>query len=118
MNIYQATTLIAGIFFGSALTALTKRKLDFRYVMFWIVISLLLIITSVNVEILENFAQILQVHYAPSLLFVAALVFLLAFVFYITIFISDTNKRVIRLTQEIGLLKEKLNEINEKEHDK
>lgn len=118
MNIYQATAFIAGIFLISALIALTKRKLDFRYVLFWIVISLLLIITSANVGLLEKIAKMLQVHYAPSLLFVAALVFLLAFVFYITIFISDTNKRVIRLTQELGLLREKLNEISEKGQDK
>ena len=69
-------------------------------------------------NLLEKIAQALKVYYAPSLLFVAALTFLLAFIFYITIFISDTNKRVVRLTQEIGLLKEKLNELSKKEQNK
>lgn len=118
MNIYQATALIAVAFFVAALAALAKRKLDFRYVMFWVGISLLLIIISANVNLLEKIAQALKVYYAPSLLFVAALTFLLAFIFYITIFISDTNKRVVRLTQEIGLLKEKLNELSKKEQNK
>lgn len=117
MNIYQATAFVALGFFVATLVALAKRKLDFRYVLFWIWISLLLIIISANVNLLEKMALMLHVYYAPSLLFVAALTFLLAFIFYITIFISDTNKRVVRLTQEIGLLKEKLDELSKKEQD-
>ena len=108
MTIYSASVLMSLAFLGFTLLALAKRKLDFRYVLFWIILSLILIVTSFNVDLLERFAAALNVFYAPSLLFVAALVFMLAFIFYITMFITDITKRVIRLTQEVGLLKRKL----------
>ena len=106
MNIYQATASVAVVLFAATMFSLAKRKLDFRYVMFWTALSLLLIIISTNPELLDRLAGYITVYYAPSLIFAAALIFVLAFIFYITIFISDTNKRVIRLTQEIGLIKE------------
>lgn len=117
MTIYSASIIISITFLFFTLYALAKRRLDFRYVLFWIVMSMLLIITSLNVDLLERFATALNIFYAPSLLFVAALIFLLAFIFYITMFITDITKRVIRLTQEVGLLKRKLDEYENKERN-
>ncbi len=118
MTIYNTSVLIALVLLFFTFYALAKRKLDFRYVIFWCVLSLLLIIISVNVNILEGIASVLGIYYAPSALFAAALVFILAFIFYITVFISDITKRIIRLTQEVGLLKSKLEELGGKEEEK
>jgi hypothetical protein len=96
---------------------LAKRRLDFQYVLFWTVLSVLIIVVALNVGWLERIAAALNVFYAPSVLFAAALVFLLVFVFYITMFISNITKRVIRLTQEVGLLKSKIDALEKKEED-
>ena len=115
MTIYSVSALICLILLLFAFYAFAKRRLDFRYVLFWTVLSVLLFTISLNVRLMERLATALNIFYAPSLLFVAALVFILWFVFYITIFISDITKRVIRLTQEVGLLKKRLEELESRE---
>ncbi|NLB80402.1 MAG: DUF2304 domain-containing protein [Clostridiaceae bacterium] len=70
----------------------------------------MLIVVACNVNLLEQLAVILNVFYAPSLFFAAALVFVLAFIFYITMFITDSKKTIVKLTQEVGLLKKKVEE--------
>ncbi|MCK9478149.1 MAG: DUF2304 domain-containing protein [Firmicutes bacterium] len=110
MTIYSVAIITLSIFIIFSFYAFAKRKLDFRYVMFWLVLSVLLIIVSSNVNLLEKIAHLLNVYYMPSLFFAAALVFVLAFIFYITIFITGITKKIVKLTQEVGLLKRKIEE--------
>lgn len=111
MTIYGFSILICLALLFFALYAFARRKMDFRYVLFWAVLSVFLLAVSLNIGLLERIAAALNIFYAPSLLFVAALVFVLAFIFYITLFISGITNRVIRLTQEVGLLKKRIEEL-------
>lgn len=110
MTIYNAALIILSAFLFGSLYAFAKRRLDFRYVVFWLILSVLLMTVASNISLIDKIAHFLNVFYAPSLLFAAGLVFVLAFVFYITVFITGITKKVVRLTQEIGLLKRKIEE--------
>jgi hypothetical protein len=76
--------------------------------MLWILVSLVLCILSFNKDIVENAAKFTGIIYAPAFLFVTGIVFSLILIFYMTLVISALQKRIVRLTQEIGILKSKM----------
>jgi len=110
LTIYSAAVIVLLAFVFLSLFAFAKRKLDFPFVIFWLVLSGILVIVSSKIDWLEKVANALSIFYAPSLLFAAALTFVLAFIFYITIFITEITKKIVRLTQEVGILKKKVEE--------
>lgn len=88
--------------------ALKKRKLEFQYSFLWLIISIILIILSLSKNIFESIAKFVGIVYAPSFLFLTGIVFALILIFYLMIVISDFKKRITRLTQEVGILKNKI----------
>lgn len=106
--IYAVTVIISLLFLFFALVTLKKRRVDFKYAFIWLIINVLIIILSLNTKLLDVAAEFLDVLYPPALLFAGALIFVLVFIFYITIYVSDLKQRVIRLTQEIAILKSKV----------
>lgn len=76
--------------------------------MLWILVSLVLCTLSLNKGIVEGAAKLTGISYAPAFLFVTGIVFSLVLVFYMTLIISSLQKRIVRLTQEIGILKSKM----------
>lgn len=113
MTIYLFSFFVSVIFLLITLYFFRSRKLDFRYCIFFILLSISLMVISLNVELLERFADFLGVHYAPALLFALALVFILSVIVYLAVFITNITKRVTRLNQEIAILKQKLKEYEE-----
>lgn len=94
-----------------------KRKLDFHYCIFFIVLSLLLMLVSLRVDWLEKAAALFHVHYAPALLFAVALMFLLAMLLYFAVFITGIRKRVTRLNQELAILRRQVEKQEETSHE-
>lgn len=115
MSIYMISFFVSVLFLVITLYFFKNRKLDFRYCIFFILLSVVLMIISFNVEWVENAAKLLGVFYAPALLFAFALVFILSVIVYLAVFITNMTKRVTRLNQEIAILKEKL-ETYEEDH--
>lgn len=113
MNAYIYCAILSSVFLVITLYYVKKRKLEFQYCIFWIIIDIILIILSVNKNMVESAAKSVGIYYAPALLFVTGIVFIFFLIFYITIVISDFKRRITRLTQEVAILK---NELEEKEH--
>lgn len=73
--------------------------------MFWVSISLVLIVLSLNVNLAEGMAKAVGISYAPAFLFVTGIVFLLILIFYLNLVISKMQSKIILLTQEIAIIK-------------
>ncbi len=108
MRVYTYCIILAAVFLIITLYYVKRRKLDFHYCMLWILVSLVLCMLSLNKNIVENAAVFTGISYAPAFLFVTGIVFSLILIFYLTLVISSLQKRIIRLTQEIGILKSKM----------
>jgi len=92
-----------------------KGKLKEQYAILWIVLSGGILYFSVFRDTLEELAQFFGVYYAPSLLFVFAFLIMLLLVIQLSVVVSNLKESVKKMTQEIGLLKNELEEKNSDE---
>ena len=53
----------------------------------------------------------------PSLMLLFAIIILGAYIIHISIVITKQNKMIVKLTQELGILKEKIEEKNNSEEE-
>ena len=58
-----------------------------------------------------------NVYYPPSLMLLFAIIILGAYIIHISIVITKQNKMIVKLTQELGILKEKIEEKNNSEEE-
>lgn len=105
MTPYLYSFLLSIVFLAVTLHFVRSRALDFKYSMFWIFISLLFIVLSLNKDVTEWIAGQLNIAYAPAFLFVTGIVFIFAILFYLTLVISRMQNKITNLTQEVGMLK-------------
>lgn len=80
----------------------------------WFFVSILVFVVSVCSEIMDNIADLIGVYYPPSLLFailISCIYFLLLNMSVHICTLKNSNKT---LTQELGLLKLKLEELEKK----
>ena len=109
MNIYNSSIIASSGFLVVILYYVKKRKIEFNYSLFWFFISIFMLIIALDRDLLKGGANILGVDYAPSFLFIGGILFNIVVNFYITIKISDMKKKMIKLTQEVGIINNKLN---------
>lgn len=108
MNVYVYCIILAVAFLLITLYFVKRRSLDFQYCFLWIAFSLVLVILAANRSIVENIAWFTGIYYAPAFLFVTGIIISFLFIFYLTLVISGMHRRIVRLTQEIGILKSKM----------
>lgn len=110
MKSYTYCLVLSILFLIGTLYFVKKRKLDFKYSIFWISISAILIMFSLNINLTEDMAKKVGISYAPAFLFVTGIIFLLILIFYLNLVISKMQSKITRLTQEIGIIKSCSNE--------
>lgn len=112
MSIYLMLSRIIAVCLVIFVIELVRRnKLQESYSILWIIISILIIILTVSESILNHFAAWIGIDYAPSLLFLVAIVFLLALSIKFCIIHTLQNKKITMLIQELSLLKSKVDEL-------
>lgn len=107
MPIYVLSVVIAALFLLSILELVRRQKLKEQYSLLWILFSIILLIISFNVSLVERIAEWLGVKYAPAVLFLFGLLFCFAIILHLTIVITRLTSQVLRLTQEVTILKER-----------
>lgn len=105
MNPYTYCLVLSALFLAGTLYFVKKRILDFKYSIFWILISLLMIILSLNKDLTESIAKAVSISYAPAFLFVTGILFILFLIFYLNLVISKMQSKITLLVQEVGILK-------------
>jgi hypothetical protein len=112
LQIIAIATALAFMFFIFRLIA--KGKLREEYSFIWIICTALLLLFSIWRNGLDVIAKLLGIFYAPSLIFLAAIFAIVIFLVHLSVVNSKQHKQIKELTQEMALLKDKL----EKEENK
>lgn len=116
--IYYLAMAFSVVFLLFILNLVKKNKLDEKYSIVWIIFSLGILVISIFHDWVMDMALNLGVYYPPILLLLFAIIIEGIYIVHITIAITKQNKMMIKLTQELAILKEKVEETDENNEDK
>jgi hypothetical protein len=108
-NIMYYHLSVLGLLFVIYILFKVKNKL-FSEVksFFWIIGGLLVVILPIYPDIITTVARLMGIEYAPSVLFLLGIIFIIFIVFRQEQDVSNLNERVKELAQRNSLLEERL----------
>lgn len=113
MEKVQVVSMVASLaLLAVVLHLIRKRHLREQYSLLWLLFCLLLFALSLSTRFLESAASLLDIRYAPALLFLAGIVVCFILILHLTVVVSRLTERMIRLTQELGMTQHRLEESN------
>lgn len=95
------------------LELIRRGRLKERYSLLWLFSGVVLLVLSSSRSLLEYFSRLIGIYYPPSLLFLIAFVFLLLITLHFSAVISGLSEKNKRLTQEIALLRQAVEELKQ-----
>jgi len=116
INMHLRIILLAAtlLFFIYIFYMISSRKLALKYTLTWFLASIVLIILTLFDKIAIFLANILQIATPLNAIIVAVFAFVLLILFTLTITISQSSEKIRVLTQEVALLKKKMEEKEKK----
>lgn len=87
---------------------IVKGKLREEYAIFWVICTLILILFSFWRNGLEIVSTLLGVYSAPNLVFMGAIFGIFIYLLHLSVVVSSLLEKNKKLSQEIALLKNKL----------
>lgn len=87
---------------------ISKGRLREEYSFIWIICTVLLLVFSIWRDGLDVIADLMGIFYAPSLIFMGAIFAIVIFLVHLSVVNSRQHKQIKELSQEMALLKEKL----------
>ncbi|MCF8360291.1 MAG: DUF2304 domain-containing protein [Prolixibacteraceae bacterium] len=115
MDRIQLISIIASIIiFSVVFNLVRRRKLKTEYSLIWLSVAVIFIVFSFWREGIDKLAKLLGIAYAPSVLFIILLIGIILILIEFSIIISKQAEKIKILVQEIGLLKQELEEKIEK----
>ncbi len=112
--IYKFAILFSVLLILFIINLVRKNKLDEKYSILWLFASFVILVVSIFPNIITIVANKFSVYYPPTLMLLFAIIILGAYIIHISMVITKQNKMIVKLTQELGILKEKM-EKNEQE---
>lgn len=107
----QIIAIVVSIIFLIYISKLIiKGKLREEYVIFWLASTVILIIFSFWRDGIDIIAKLVGVYLAPNLVFTAAIFAILIYLLHLSIVVSKLQDKNKKLSQEIALLKKKIND--------
>ena len=98
-------------FFVAVIELIRRHKLREKYAILWLVSSVVMLVFSSSVKLLNSVSQIFRVSYPPSFLFLVAFIFLLFIVFHYSTVLSKESERSKSLAQKVGLLEKRIEDL-------
>jgi hypothetical protein len=112
MSRYYALFLIVCLGLLIVVVELLRRKqLREKYAILWLVIIIVLPVVFFNEHLIEKISLMVGILYPPTLVFIAAILGLLLLVLMLSVIDSHQTDRIIKLTQKVALLEERLNSL-------
>ena len=102
--------LLSIIMILTVISLVRNNKLHERHSIFWLVFSLIIMVLSLFPHIIDALARLLHIDYAPSLLFLIGIIFLIIYNIYATTLINQHSEKINKLAQEISIMKSELEE--------
>lgn len=114
INFQIISVVLSVILLLFVLELVRKGMLKERYSILWIASASVLLILSLWKGLLDRLSASIGIFYPPSLLFLIAFIFLLLIVLHFSIVISIMRDKNKSLAQEMGLLKLKIEDLENK----
>lgn len=114
--IYTLAIIFSIAFMFFIIILVRNNKLEEKYSLLWLFFGVCIIILSIFPNIIDKLAQIFNIIYPPSLIFLFAFIVLAVYIIHLSTIASKQNKRVIKLSQEISILYEKIDRLEKKEN--
>lgn len=116
---YHYSFQIIGVIFGivlltSIFVLVKKNRMLEKHSIIWLFVGGSITLFSLNRDLLERFSALLGVSYAPSALFAILIVCVYLLTLGLSVSISSLKRRNKVLIQEVGLLKLKIAELENK----
>lgn len=101
----------AVMLFALVFELVRQRRLMERYALLWLLSAGTLLVLSVWRDLLEVFAGVVGVAYAPSALFIVAFGFGLLLLLHFSLVISRLTDQAKVLAQRVGMLQQQVDEL-------
>lgn len=106
-NIYFIIISLLSLIY--VINSVREKKFSIKESFWWFFLAIVMLLLSIFPHSIDYFAKKLNIVYPPSLLFVLCIVFLIFINFKNSKKISELQLKVIDLSQEMAVLKEKIN---------
>lgn len=106
---------IAAIFLILILQLVRKQKLEIRYAFLWILLSISIFIMGCFPQLITVISRLCGIQTPVNMLFFIGICFLLVIIFSLSTALSRNSEKLKQLTQEIGLLEERLRNVQSEE---
>lgn len=115
MKKIQIILAVSSILFTFSVSYMIRREiLELKYALLWLISGLGLILLSISPLVSIMLADLFGIVDANNVLFLLGIIFLIAIVFSLTLSLSRSSKKVLKLTQEVALLKNDIEKISRK----
>lgn len=105
-NILRLFIIVGTLIFAYIIiNMVNKRKLQLRYTLTWIIASIMFIIMAIFPGIIDFVADVLHIIEPVNALFLIMIFLLMLIIFSLTKAVSSYSNKVKDLTQELGMLK-------------
>jgi len=91
------------------------RALELKYALIWFLVGVLVLIFDLSPRLLYGMTEALGIELPINMMFFLGFAFVLIIIFTQTVVISNLTRRVKRLTQEVGLLHKRLDDLEDRE---
>lgn len=91
-----------------------NKTFDMYESIFWIIAAIIIILLAIFPKSLDDISAKVGISYSPSLVFLLGVVFLLMINFKHSRLLAEEKQKTIELTQELSILKEKVEEMEVK----
>lgn len=93
-------------FLGLSLRAVRRRVLREQAAVLWLAVSLAMVVLSATLplHVLDHLASLVGIAYAPDLVLLVAVLFLVVLVFHLSLSLARLHERHTALVQEFGIL--------------
>lgn len=115
-NRLQLFAVVVSVLFFLFVVRLVKRKhIQVEYSLLWLGFACLFVVMSLFRDLIEWFAGILGIAYAPSALLLVLVVATICILIQFSIVLSKLSDRCRILTQELAILRRQFDEHNERQ---
>ena len=88
-----------------------KKKITFKHALLWILLDIILLILVFSLKYLRIISDFIGIKEVSNLIFLCGIITLLAICIGLTAIVAEQKNKIIVLTQEIGILNNKVRSI-------
>ena len=88
--------------------SISKQKISVKHSFIWLIASFIVILCIICIDFLFDIANLVGIEKVSNMLFFIAIIFLVVICFNLSSQLSIQNNKVIKLTQELSILKKEI----------